>query len=171
MQRNRSKLPRMTRATFKKKSLRLPAFAKINLCLHVVGKRPDGYHELRTIFQAISLRDTLEFSIAPGSSGFHFTLTSNDATLLGPENLVARVGGDAAGNQISRRRVRAFGKKDSGGARNGRRVERRGCDSDRHAATDRNEAAAGAADGNRGGLGRGCAVLSVWRTRAGGESR
>ncbi len=52
----------MTRATIKKKSVRLPAFAKINLCLHVVGKRPDGYHELRTIFQAISLRDTLELS-------------------------------------------------------------------------------------------------------------
>src|SRR6202041_1676444 len=90
MQRNRSKLPRMTGATRKKKSVRLPAFAKINLCLHVVGKRSDGYHELRTIFQAISLRDTLELSLTPGSSGFHFTLTSNDATLLGPENLVAR---------------------------------------------------------------------------------
>ncbi|MGB7753863.1 MAG: hypothetical protein WCF88_20085 [Candidatus Acidiferrales bacterium] len=80
----------MTRATFKKKSVRLPAFAKINLCLHVMGKRPDGYHELRTIFQAISLRDTLELSFTPGSSEFHFTLTSNDAALLGPENLVAR---------------------------------------------------------------------------------
>jgi 4-diphosphocytidyl-2-C-methyl-D-erythritol kinase len=80
----------MTRATFKKKSVRLPAFAKINLCLHVVGKRPDGYHELRTIFQAISLRDTLELSLTPDSSGFHFTLTSNDEKLLGAENLVAR---------------------------------------------------------------------------------
>ncbi len=70
--------------------MRLPAFAKINLCLHVVGRRPDGYHELRTIFQAISLRDTLELSITPGSSGFHFTLTSNDPGLLGPDNLVAR---------------------------------------------------------------------------------
>jgi 4-diphosphocytidyl-2-C-methyl-D-erythritol kinase len=80
----------MTRATFKKKSVRLPAFAKINLCLHVVGKRPDGYHELRTIFQAISLRDTLELSFTPDSSGFHFTLTSNDEKLLGAENLVAR---------------------------------------------------------------------------------
>jgi 4-diphosphocytidyl-2-C-methyl-D-erythritol kinase len=80
----------MTRTTLKRKSLRLPAFAKINLCLHVVGKRPDGYHELRTIFQAISLRDTLELSFTPGSSGFHFTLTSSDATLLGPQNLVAR---------------------------------------------------------------------------------
>jgi 4-diphosphocytidyl-2-C-methyl-D-erythritol kinase len=80
----------MTRATFKKKSVRLPAFAKVNLCLHVMGKRPDGYHELRTIFQAISLRDTLKLSFEPGSSGFHFTLTSNDAALLGPDNLVAR---------------------------------------------------------------------------------
>jgi 4-diphosphocytidyl-2-C-methyl-D-erythritol kinase len=80
----------MTRAKSKKKSVRLPAFAKINLCLHVVGKRPDGYHELRTIFQAISLRDTLELSCTPGSSGFDFNLTSNDAALLGPENLVAR---------------------------------------------------------------------------------
>ena len=80
----------MTRAKIKTKSVRLPAFAKINLCLHVMGKRPDGYHELRTIFQAISLRDTLKLSFQPGSSGFHFFLTSNDAGLLGPDNLVAR---------------------------------------------------------------------------------
>ncbi len=81
----------MTRATFKKKSVRLPAFAKINLCLHVVGKRPDGYHELRTIFQAISLRDTLDLSITSGASSNSFTLESNDPALpLGPENLVWR---------------------------------------------------------------------------------
>src|SRR5277367_3303158 len=80
----------MTRAKPNTKSVRLPAFAKINLCLHVVGKRPDGYHELRTIFQAISLRDTLKLSFTPGSSGFHFFLTSSDETLLGPDNLVAR---------------------------------------------------------------------------------
>ncbi len=43
-----------------KKSVRLPAFAKINLRLHVLDRKADGYHELRTIFQAISLHDTLE---------------------------------------------------------------------------------------------------------------
>jgi 4-diphosphocytidyl-2-C-methyl-D-erythritol kinase len=83
----------MTRATPKKRSVRLPAFAKINLCLHVMGKRPDGYHELRTIFQAISLHDMLELSIASSASA-KFELTSNDATLpLGPENLVSRAFG------------------------------------------------------------------------------
>lgn len=37
----------------------IPSFAKLNLDLRVLDKRPDGYHELRTIFQTISLRDTL----------------------------------------------------------------------------------------------------------------
>ena len=39
--------------------VRIPAFAKINLRLDIVGKREDGYHELRTIFQTISLKDEL----------------------------------------------------------------------------------------------------------------
>jgi len=72
-----------------KKTLRLPAFAKVNLCLHVLGRRPDGYHELRTIFQAISLHDTLELSLAPSAAGI--TLETDDAGLpVGRENLVCR---------------------------------------------------------------------------------
>jgi len=75
----------------KKGSVRLPAFAKINLCLHVLGKRPDGYHELRTIFQTISLHDTLTLSITPGSSGMSMVMTSTDPALpLGRDNLVIR---------------------------------------------------------------------------------
>ncbi len=35
------------------------AHAKINLDLRIVGRRPDGFHELRTIFQSIALHDTL----------------------------------------------------------------------------------------------------------------
>ena len=39
--------------------VRVSAYAKINLSLRVLGVRPDGYHELRTIFQSIALHDTL----------------------------------------------------------------------------------------------------------------
>jgi 4-diphosphocytidyl-2-C-methyl-D-erythritol kinase len=71
-----------------KNSVRLPAFAKVNLCLHVLGRRPDGYHELRTIFQALDLHDTLELSRTkhPG-----IKLEVNDSSLSpGPDNLVYR---------------------------------------------------------------------------------
>jgi 4-diphosphocytidyl-2-C-methyl-D-erythritol kinase len=52
------------------REIRIPAFAKINARLDILGKRPDGYHELRTIFQAISLHDELwlRFSRRPGIS-------------------------------------------------------------------------------------------------------
>jgi 4-diphosphocytidyl-2-C-methyl-D-erythritol kinase len=40
-----------------------PAPAKLNLFLHVTGRRPDGYHELQTLFQLIDLRDTLSIRV------------------------------------------------------------------------------------------------------------
>ena len=48
--------------------LRLRSFAKINLDLRVLNKRPDGYHDLRTIFQTISLADTIDVEYQPGRS-------------------------------------------------------------------------------------------------------
>ena len=47
-------------------SICVPAFAKVNLRLHVLSRRGDGYHELRTIFQSLSLHDTLRLSRIPG---------------------------------------------------------------------------------------------------------
>lgn len=53
-------------------SLRLPvrvrASAKINVTLRVLGIRPDGYHELRTVFQSLALHDQL--TVEPTSGGF-----------------------------------------------------------------------------------------------------
>src|SRR6516225_4381093 len=59
------------------REIRIPAFAKVNLRLEVLGKRPDGYHELRTIFQTISLHDTLRFR-ASGQPGIQLTILGNE---------------------------------------------------------------------------------------------
>ncbi|MEP6921593.1 MAG: 4-(cytidine 5'-diphospho)-2-C-methyl-D-erythritol kinase [bacterium] len=42
-------------------SFSLPSFAKINWSLRILGKRPDGYHEINTVLQTISLHDDLHF--------------------------------------------------------------------------------------------------------------
>ena len=42
--------------------IRVPSPAKLNLFLHITGRREDGYHELQSIFQLIDLYDWLEFS-------------------------------------------------------------------------------------------------------------
>ena len=47
----------MTRSSFR-------SHAKVNLHLQVVGRRPDGYHELRTVFQMIDLHDSVEIVVA-----------------------------------------------------------------------------------------------------------
>jgi 4-diphosphocytidyl-2-C-methyl-D-erythritol kinase len=40
-----------------------PAPAKVNLFLHVTGRRPDGYHEIQTLFQLIDLTDELRIRV------------------------------------------------------------------------------------------------------------
>lgn len=49
-------------------TVRLYAYAKINIGLRVTGKRPDGYHEIETIFQQISLPDKVRITLAPAVS-------------------------------------------------------------------------------------------------------
>jgi len=44
-------------------SIHLKSLAKVNLRLEILRKREDGYHEIRTVFQKISLYDTLHFSL------------------------------------------------------------------------------------------------------------
>jgi 4-diphosphocytidyl-2-C-methyl-D-erythritol kinase len=62
------------------------AFAKINLGLDVLHKRPDGFHEIRTVLQSIDLGDRLEFH-----SGDELSLRCSDPDLpSGEDNLVIR---------------------------------------------------------------------------------
>ncbi len=72
-------------------SVRVPAYAKVNLRLEILGRRPDGYHELRTIFQAISLHDTLTLE-SRREPGIALRITGNPklAGEPGSDNLVYR---------------------------------------------------------------------------------
>jgi 4-diphosphocytidyl-2-C-methyl-D-erythritol kinase len=68
--------------------IKLPAFAKINLGLRVLGRRADGYHQIRTVFQTISLHDELTFG--PSQDG-RLELTSTDPSIPTDEtNLILR---------------------------------------------------------------------------------
>jgi 4-diphosphocytidyl-2-C-methyl-D-erythritol kinase len=71
------------------REIRIPAFAKVNLRLDILGKRPDTYHELRTIFQTISLHDELRLR-ASRASGISLNIQGNDSLSLEPvrKNLV-----------------------------------------------------------------------------------
>lgn len=69
-------------------TLTLPAPAKLNLFLHITARRPDGYHELQTIFQLLDRGDELDFA---KSSDGEITLTCQHEGLGKVEdNLVVR---------------------------------------------------------------------------------
>ena len=67
--------------------IKLHSFAKINMGLHIIGKRTDGYHEIRTLYQTIMLHDNLEISIRAGN-GLEFNC--NLGELRDENNLVVR---------------------------------------------------------------------------------
>lgn len=61
------------------------AHAKINLTLEILGKRDDGYHDIASILQTVSLHDTLTFEESDG-----VTLDCDRPELATPDNLVIR---------------------------------------------------------------------------------
>jgi 4-diphosphocytidyl-2-C-methyl-D-erythritol kinase len=65
---------------------RVRALAKINLDLRVLHKRRDGFHELRTIFQTISLADTIDLTFTPSAK----SAIELDDPLGLPDNLAAK---------------------------------------------------------------------------------
>ena len=52
------------------------ARAKINLFLEITGKRPDGYHDLVTVMQTVSLSDAMTFEMS-SVPGVHLTVNGN----------------------------------------------------------------------------------------------
>ena len=73
------------------REVRIPSYAKINLRLDILGKRADGYHELRTIFQTVSLHDELRLRASKGA-GISLRILGNDELAREPvkKNLAYR---------------------------------------------------------------------------------
>jgi 4-diphosphocytidyl-2-C-methyl-D-erythritol kinase len=65
---------------------KIKSLAKINLDLRVLHQRPDGFHELRTVFQTISLADTIDIEYEPARR----TNISIDDPLAIPGNLIVK---------------------------------------------------------------------------------
>ncbi len=78
------------------------AYAKINLTLEVLGRRADGYHDLVSVMQTISLADELTFE--PGTD---LTLDCDAPNLAGPDNLVLKAARllKATGHFVLRKRI------------------------------------------------------------------
>ena len=101
---------------------RVRALAKINLDLRVLGLRPDGYHELRTIFQTVSLADTIDLAFTPGR-GTRIDLAD---PLAIPDNLALRAARLVLEVGPGFRSARdPAGQANSHGSGFGRRIERR----------------------------------------------
>jgi 4-diphosphocytidyl-2-C-methyl-D-erythritol kinase len=99
------------------------SFAKINLGLEIVGKRPDGYHDIRTLFQTVSLSDELDFEPAPNGV---LDISGDDPSIAWDRtNLVLRAArllhgasGVARGARIAVRKAIPAGRGLGGGSSN-----------------------------------------------------
>lgn len=65
-----------------------PSFAKVNLSLRILGRREDGYHEIRTVLQTVSLQDDLNF--ASRDDGKVFLFCNDPAIPSGEDNLIVQ---------------------------------------------------------------------------------
>jgi 4-diphosphocytidyl-2-C-methyl-D-erythritol kinase len=99
------------------------SFAKVNLGLEIVGRRPDGYHDIRTLFQTVSLADELTFEPAPDGV---LELSGTDPSIAwDASNLVHRAarllqgaGGTSRGAGIRVRKTIPAGRGLGGGSAN-----------------------------------------------------
>ncbi|MEA5043422.1 MAG: 4-(cytidine 5'-diphospho)-2-C-methyl-D-erythritol kinase, partial [Petrimonas sp.] len=64
--------------------------AKINLGLNIISKRPDGYHNLETVFYPIGLKDALEIVPSDGEENYRFFQTGIEIRENTDDNLVIK---------------------------------------------------------------------------------
>lgn len=102
--------------------LTLPAPAKLNLFLHITGQRPDGYHNLQTIFQFLNYYDTLHFklndkkslSLSPALEG----VSNEDNLIIKAARLLQRHSGCNLGADIQIEKILPMGGGLGGGSSN-----------------------------------------------------
>lgn len=99
------------------------SFAKINLGLEIVGKRPDGYHDIRTLFQTIDLADEIDLEPAPAGildlDGDDLAVPWDRTNLIHKAaRLLREAGGTAEGVRISVRKRVPAGRGLGGGSSN-----------------------------------------------------
>jgi 4-diphosphocytidyl-2-C-methyl-D-erythritol kinase len=69
-------------------TIRVEACAKINLFLKVLGKRPDGFHDILSLAQSVSLADEIAVTRVP--RGLSLVVEGDDEVPFGPDNLVLK---------------------------------------------------------------------------------
>lgn len=79
--------PTPSSARARRDGFSLPAPAKLNLFLHITGRRPDGYHQLQTVFQFLDVADTLYFQRRDDD---RITLSPALAGVPAEDNLIVR---------------------------------------------------------------------------------
>jgi 4-diphosphocytidyl-2-C-methyl-D-erythritol kinase len=101
----------------------IKSFAKINLGLEIVGKRADGYHDIRTLFQTITLADEIDFE--PAADGIVDLAGDDPSIAWDGTNLIHRAAralfertGASAGVRITVRKNVPVGRGLGGGSSN-----------------------------------------------------
>lgn len=104
------------------KTLTLPSPAKLNLFLHITGRRPDGYHELQTLFQLLdygdelsyTLRDDNNINLHPAIEGVNY----DDNLIVRSAKLLRQETGSHQGVDITLKKVLPMGGGLGGGSSN-----------------------------------------------------
>ena len=111
----------MTRRTESAISL-WPAPAKINLFLHVTGRRADGYHELQTLFQLLDWGDEVSIRATPGAEinrgAAEYPVAAEDDLAIRAARLLQRHTNCREGAEISVRKRIPLGSGMGGGSSN-----------------------------------------------------